>query len=84
MALNIKHPDAKRLAEELSAHTGESLAEAVVKALRERLVRETGRALRPSLKEDLLAMGDRMAALPDLDARGADEILGYDRRGVPK
>ena len=84
VALNIKHPDAKRLAEELSAHTGESLAEAVVKALRERLVRETGRALRPSLKEDLLAMGDRMAALPDLDARGADEILGYDRRGVPK
>ena len=84
MALYIKHPDAKRLAEELSVHTGESIAEAVVKALRERLVRETGRALRPCLKEDLLAMGNRMAALPDLDPRGADEILGYNERGVPK
>ena len=84
MALYIKHPDAKRLAEELSAHTGESLADAVVKALRERLVRETGGALRPGLKEDLLAMGDRLAALPDLDPRSSDEILGYDERGVPK
>ena len=84
MALHIEHPDARRLAEELSNHTGESIAEAVVKALRERLVRETGRALKPNLKEDLLAMGDRMAALPDSDLRSADEILGYDERGVPK
>ena len=47
-------------------------------------MRETGGALRPGLKEDLLAMGDRLAALPDLAPRSSDEILGYDERGVPK
>jgi antitoxin VapB len=40
MALNIKHPDADRLARELAARTGESLTDAVLNALRERLRRE--------------------------------------------
>ncbi|AHJ41299.1 putative antitoxin [Mycobacterium tuberculosis HKBS1] len=44
MALSIKHPEADRLARALAARTGETLTEAVVTALRERLARETGRA----------------------------------------
>lgn len=40
MALNIKDPEADRLARALAAQTGETITEAVIKALRERLKRE--------------------------------------------
>ncbi len=39
MVLNIKDPEAERLARELAARTGETITETVVKALRERLKR---------------------------------------------
>ncbi|MCB9530155.1 MAG: type II toxin-antitoxin system VapB family antitoxin, partial [Myxococcales bacterium] len=39
MALSIKNDEADRLARELAALTGESLTEAVVVSLRERLAR---------------------------------------------
>ena len=32
---------------------------------------------------EILEIGQRCAALPDLDARPPDEILGYDRHGLP-
>ena len=41
LALNIKNPEADRLARELAARTGETITETVVKALSERLRRET-------------------------------------------
>ena len=41
MALSIKDPEADRLARELATRTGETLTQAVVVALRERLARET-------------------------------------------
>ena len=40
MVLRIKDPDADRLARALSRRTGETLTEAVINALRERLERE--------------------------------------------
>ncbi len=39
MALNIPHPDANRLAEEVAALAGENKTDAVILALRERLQR---------------------------------------------
>jgi antitoxin VapB len=83
MALSIKHPEADRLARELAAHTGETLTEAVVVSLRERLARTTGRASVGSLREELAAIRQRCAALPVLDRRTPEEILGYDERGLP-
>lgn len=83
MALSIKHPEADRLARELTACTGETLTEAVVVALRERLTRERGRAHAPALREELAAVRHRCAALPIVDDRSAEEILGYDERGLP-
>lgn len=83
MALSIKHPEADRLARELAARTGESLTEAVVVALRERLIRTTGRSQKLGLRAELAAIRRRCAALPRLDGRAADEILGYDQRGLP-
>jgi len=83
MALSIKHPEADRLARELAATTGESLTEAVVQALRERLARERGRRLALHLRDELRAIRQRCAKLPVVDTRSPEEILGYDDAGVP-
>ena len=84
MALSIKDPDADRLARELAARTGETLTEAIVTSLRERLEREKKRARRGRLADELGEIGRRCASLPVLDRRTADEVLGYDRRGLPR
>jgi antitoxin VapB len=83
MALSIKDPEADRLARELAARTGETLTEAVVVALRERLARQTGRDRAVPLREDLAAIRRRCASLPVIDQRSAEEILGYDEQGLP-
>ena len=83
MALSIKDPEADRLARELATRTGETLTEAVVVALRERLARETGRARAVPLADELAAIRRRCAALPVLDTRSAEEILGIDQHGLP-
>ena len=84
MALSIKDAEADRLARELARRTGETLTEAIVTALRERLQRERGRVRAPRLSEELRVIGERCAALPVLDGRPADEILGYDAIGLPR
>jgi hypothetical protein len=38
----------------------------------------------PALKDEILAIGRRCAALPDRDPRSAAEILGYDEHRLPK
>lgn len=83
VALSIKDPEADRLARELAARTGETLTEAVVVALRERLARETGRTTAVPLSAELAVIRRRCAALPVLDDRPADAIIGYDRTGLP-
>jgi antitoxin VapB len=37
-----------------------------------------------SLADELDAIARRCAALPVVDARSADEIIGYDEHGVPR
>ena len=70
MALSIKHDEADRLARALARETGESLTEAVVTALRERLsrVRRPRRAKR--LHAEIQAIQQRVAALPVLACYG--------------
>ena len=81
--MSIKHPEADLLARELAARTGETLTEVVVVALRERLARETGRGRADLLRDELATIRRRCAALPVVDDRTAEEILGYDDRGLP-
>ena len=83
MALSIKDPEADRLARELAARTGETLTEAVVVALRERLTREAGRTRATPLCEELATIRRRCADLPVLDTRAGDEVIGYDQHGLP-
>ena len=84
MALNIKNPEADELARRLAEKTGQSITEVVVSALRESLARETGRVRSRSLGADLRDIGRRCAALPDLDTRSPEEILGFDEIGAPR
>jgi antitoxin VapB len=83
MALNIKSEEADRLARELARAAGESLTQAVTEALRERLARLEGRRRRRGLRDDVARIQGRVAALPRLDARTDEEILGYDGSGLP-
>ena len=82
MALSIKNPEADHLARELAALTGESMTEAILVALRERVERERVRR-GPSTSEKLRVLAEEIAALPVLDPRTPDEIIGYDERGLP-
>lgn len=84
MALSFKDPEADRLARDVAARTGETLTTAVVVALRERLARLRGRRRRPLLRDELREIARRCASLPTLDDRPADEIVGYDDRGLPR
>ena len=83
MALSLKDAETDRLAREVAALTGESLTEAVRTALAERLDRERLKRGRPrDLAACLSAIGAACAALPDVDTRTPDEIVGYDADGM--
>lgn len=81
MALNIKNAEADRLARLLAEQTGESLTNAVVVALQERLDRERRRGT--TVHERIARLRADVATLPVLDPRDADEILGYGSSGLP-
>jgi len=83
MAISIKDPETDRLARELAAATGESLTDAIRTALRDRLERESRRGRR-RIGAEVLRIQERLARLPVLDSRSADEIVGYDSHGVPE
>ena len=85
MALSLKDAETDRLAREVAKLTGESLTEAVRKALAERLERERRKRGRDKgLAERLDELAKESAALPDYDTRSPDEIIGYDEYGVPR
>jgi antitoxin VapB len=82
MGISIKNDKAEKLARQVAAETGESLTDAIIHSLEERLERLKGRRSAPDLVETLAAISRRCSALPDLDTRSADEILGYDENGA--
>jgi len=85
VALPINSEEVERLAHEIAAYTGESVPDAIRNALRERLDRQKARGKRASsLRPQLQEIRKRCAALPRLDKRAADEILGYDSVGLPR
>lgn len=84
MALSIKHAEADKLARTLAQKTGETLTDAVLNALRERLDRVTGTKRDRGLGDEIAQIQARVAAMPILDKRSDDQILGYDDTGVPK
>lgn len=84
MALNIKNPQTEELARLLSEATGESLTEAITVALRERLAAVSRVRDIEGVLADVERIQEMVAALPVLDTRSEDEILGYDDYGLPR
>jgi antitoxin VapB len=84
MALSIKAPEADRLARQLAATTGETITEAIIIAMRERLAREERRRRDiDTILEEVRAISHHCASLPVLDTRTDDEIMGWDENGLP-
>ena len=84
MALNIRNAETERLVAELARLSGRTKTEAVTEAIRDRLERLRRERSGRSLADELDEIGRRCARLPVLDARSADDILGYDENGVPR
>ena len=82
MSIIIDDPDIEALACLLAASTGESVEDAVARALKECLDAQPQAHRRPCTVEDLMRIGRECAALPVLDDRRPDELLGHGERGM--
>jgi antitoxin VapB len=82
MALNIKDPEAHRLAQAIAAATGDSMTHVVIDALREKHDRIHKRDAE-MLAADIRAIANRAAAHIKKPVRDHAELL-YDRHGLPK
>ena len=82
LSLNIKDPEAHRLAEAIAEQTGETLTRAVTEALRQRY-EQLQKQDSESLAADLRAIAKRAAAHIKRPYVDHAEFL-YDERGLPK
>ncbi|NWH07644.1 MAG: type II toxin-antitoxin system VapB family antitoxin [Alphaproteobacteria bacterium] len=87
MSLNIKNPEAHALAHRLAELTGESMSQAVIAALKERLERlggERGEVIAARIKRARAIVDDMRRRLsPETLAVAHGELL-YDENGLPK
>ena len=83
MPLSIKDNEADRLAREITRLTGESITEAVKVSLRERLVHLEAAKPSGQLADQLDDIALAIAALPVLDERSPEALIGYDEEGLP-
>jgi antitoxin VapB len=82
VALSIRNRKAEALAREAARQGNETITDAIIHALEERLARFRGRRVEHDLAEQILSITGRCSRLPDLDPRTAEEILGYDQNGT--
>jgi antitoxin VapB len=82
ISLNVKDPDAHRLAQAIAQETGETMTRAVTEALRERHERLQRRRGKASV-EELRAIAKRAAARVKRPYVDHAELL-YDKHGLPK
>ena len=83
MPLNIKDADTHALAKRLASLTGESLTQAVKQAVQERLEQVEKTRCASHLADELDHIALHCASLPRRDGRSAEQIIGYDERGLP-
>jgi antitoxin VapB len=84
MRISIKNDQTKLLARKLAELTGETPTEAVRVALAERYQRLRRARYGRSLAGELNAIALRCAQRPIMSPLSAEEILGYDERGMPR
>lgn len=84
MALNIKSPEVDALAREVADRLGIGITEAVHAALRQAKARldHQDQAARLAREARIQVLLREAQALPDLDPRTPDDIIGYNDRGL--
>ena len=82
MSLNVKDPEAHRLAQAIARETGESLTRVVVESLRERHAKIKKRKEKASLAE-LMAIAKRASRAVKRPYVEHGQLL-YDEGGLPK
>ena len=85
MGLSIKNTQVERMIRDLAARRSVTMTEALRQAVAHEIERdEEARAAEVEAKmAELMAITRELAALPVLDSRSADEIIGYDENGLP-
>ena len=83
MALNIANKDVEKKAILASRILGVNKTAAVEKALDYYLENCGRQELKKGVCREVGRLFDELAALPVLDDRSPDEILGYDKNGLP-
>jgi antitoxin VapB len=86
MAMNIKNPEAERLAREVAQLNGETITTAIVVALKERLERQQWEIERAGRMEWLKRISAETAAIMN-DGRTSKELMDElydDETGLPK
>jgi len=78
-ALSLKNKEVDRLARRLAEATSQSITQAILQSLREQLAGQQQKAKRRGRPA---AVGNGSGIVPVLDQRWADQILGYDERGL--
>lgn len=84
MPLSIKNEAIERLPCQVADETGESIPEAIRRSLEERWDRLKVRRRSSVLSRQIEDILGRVDAMPTIDNRSADEILGYDEHGLPR
>jgi antitoxin VapB len=83
VSLNIKDPEAHKLAKQLASETGETMTSAVIQAIRDRLEAVRRRRKRDATLAAIHAISKRSAELLKGPYVDHAELL-YDERGLPK
>ncbi|BBO08962.1 MULTISPECIES: type II toxin-antitoxin system VapB family antitoxin [Bradyrhizobium] len=83
MTLSIEDPETEHLAWKLTQLTGETVVTATKRAIEERLSRIDNQRRKTALLDDMAAIRRRWSELPVIADQTADEIVAYDKHGLP-
>jgi len=83
MPISLKSPETERLARTLADATGESITEAITRALEERLQRLEAQRTFTQYVAPIQRVQQRIRERPVRDPRTPDDIVGYGNDGAP-
>ena len=83
MPISIKNRATEAITRRLAELSGESITNAIHEAVAEKVERLERRRKAPLRRERLLAIAEQCASRPIISDISEDEILGYDKSGVP-
>lgn len=83
MAISIRNKKVEELAREIARQKNISMTQAIIESL-EKEKKRSRRVPGPEAARlaEIKGIGRRCAALPDIDPRPADDILGYNEKGT--